>query len=83
MNLDFALVESPSAGRRWVKARAELAESSLVVRDRRGVELFTVDAQREVVEGTRQRTWRYGDVTVQEMPGACSCSGGMRIEAMV
>lgn len=82
MQLSFVLVESPGHGKRWIKAVADLTDSLLVVSDRRGKEVLRIEASQEVVEGTRQRTWRYGEVTVQDMPGACACGGGMRVETL-
>lgn len=72
---DVCTVDTPE--RTYIKARAVLTPTSLEVRDRRQKTLFRVDAERTEEPGQR-KLFRYGDVTVRNMPGACGC-GGLRV----
>jgi hypothetical protein len=72
--LSFKVCNVENDEKRWIKARADLHDDLLIVRDRRQAPLFTVDAPQEKVSDT---VYRYGDYTVTHLPGACGC-GGLR-----
>lgn len=72
------VVEDEDSQTRWVKARVELSENGMVAYDRKGQELISVEAPKEIIDTLRVK---YRNILVRDMPGACAC-GGTRTEQM-